>query len=167
VPFPENLNIFFNSFNMLTLDPILKFTRLDNIINAIDGPDEIIINPPEKFSKDGVNAYFLSNFSSSIFCILTAYISLFAANICVKLSNSFLEPYSTKMGYRFTKFFKFCSKLSKILIKSFYYNGLLRLVMSNCYDCSFSAYIQISNYQSDGNIYTNINYFMALAVALG
>lgn len=56
----------------------MRFFKIDQLIDSLNGDQGAYIEPQKKFANDGINAYFLDNFVSFLFCISSAYLSYYA-----------------------------------------------------------------------------------------
>lgn len=62
IDFPLNLNIYFEIFKLITISPLLKYLRVDDILSMLNEGIVPFLETENKFKDDEINAYFLSNF---------------------------------------------------------------------------------------------------------
>ena len=73
IKFPRNLNIYFETFKLVSMGPVLRVLKIDQLLKLINEGSTSHIQPAPKFSQDNINAYFLNNFQTFLFCLFTGY----------------------------------------------------------------------------------------------
>ncbi|CAD8171155.1 unnamed protein product [Paramecium pentaurelia] len=158
IEFPSNLNIYFEVFNLISISPLISALGFDVLFNAIDGPTNYFVSTTNKFYKDDVNAYFFNNFSSIIFCIFTTYASYFSIQSICWLFYKLSENQVIILGMYISKNILKLRKKLRIQLSKFYYNGLLRLILSIQYDLCFACALQLAYTPKEENIILFLNY---------
>ncbi|CAD8089132.1 unnamed protein product [Paramecium sonneborni] len=167
IQFSPNLNIFFDVFQLITVSPLISALGFQKFFDALDGNGNFTIETTNKFLLDDINAYFLLNFESFLFCLITTYMSYFSAKIAYYFLNKIQQNQIDWIGFKFGKIIISFRKKLKIQIKEFYYNAILRLLLSNSYDICFACAIQVWYYPKDNNnIYILINYYFSFILFL-
>ncbi|CAD8141976.1 unnamed protein product [Paramecium pentaurelia] len=163
IQFPTNLNIYFEVFKLISIQPLMEFTGISSIFSIADGEEEYIVETSDKFKQDQINGYFYNNFQSSIFCFL----GLFFGYIIAKSLTQFLYtlgPYQlANFGFYPTKFIYIFRNILRKSYKAFYFSAIIKMIMSNYYDISFSVFIQLNHFNTD-NIVLQLNSYAALVV---
>ncbi|CAK74991.1 unnamed protein product (macronuclear) [Paramecium tetraurelia] len=163
IQFPANLNIYFEVFKLISIQPIMDATGISAIFGLLDGNEDQVVQTSEKFLADDINGYFYTNFQSSIFCLIGLYLGFFIAKFMTSLLYR-IGPYHISLtGYYVGKVIYVLRNLLRQSKQEFYYNGILRMVMSNYYDISFSVFIQLVNFNTTSAI-LSINSYAALIV---
>lgn len=117
---------------------------IDSFFNFLDGDATYFIKTQSKFEKDDINAYFFLNFQSFIFCFITAF-SGYLFTYYSHFALYRLGPYYiSKVTFRIGKKILGLRRTLKKKSKEFYYNGILRILMSNAYDICFATTIQLT-----------------------
>ncbi|CAD8044522.1 unnamed protein product [Paramecium primaurelia] len=163
IQFPTNLNIYFEVFKLISIQPIMNATGISAIFSLLDGNENQFVQTSEKFLTDDINGYFYTNFQSSIFCFVGLYLGYFFAKFMTKILYR-IGPYHISLsGYYAGKVIYVIRNLLRLSKQEFYYNGILRMVMSNYYDISFSVFIQLINFNTT-SVILSINSYAALLV---
>ncbi|CAD8120180.1 unnamed protein product [Paramecium sonneborni] len=147
--FPPNLDIYFEVFKMITIEPIFQALRIDSFFNLIY--QEEYNQPPTdiKFLNDDINVHFFANFKSFLFCMIGAYLGHFLQNLFTLFLYK-IQPYILlRMNFTIAKLLYQIRKKCLQQSKEFFYNGILRIVMSNAFDISFAMTIQIAYFQNN------------------
>ncbi|CAD8070395.1 unnamed protein product [Paramecium primaurelia] len=163
IRFPPNLNIYFEVFKLISIQPAISALKIDNLFNFIQQGENNQILRDDKFKPDDINIRFLDNFSSFIFCLITAYSGYFFFKITYMLLYQMQPYFLLKMNQTIAKGFYLIRKKFYKSSKEFHYNGILRVMMSNAYDISFAMTIQLSYFQSK-KISETINSYLSLAI---
>ncbi|CAK82971.1 unnamed protein product (macronuclear) [Paramecium tetraurelia] len=165
IQFPNNLNIYFDIFNLVTISPLMKTLGIDSIFNSLDGEATYFVKTQSKFEKDEINAYFFINFQSFLFCFITAYsgylLTYYSHCALYRLGPYYISKVTFGMGKKILEFRKTLKKKAK----EFYYNGILRIFMSNAYDVCFATTIQLNYFQKEDPILI-FNSYLSLFVYL-
>ncbi|CAD8079160.1 unnamed protein product [Paramecium primaurelia] len=165
IQFPNNLNIYFDMFKLVTISPLMKTLGIDAFFNSLDGEATYFIKTQSKFEKDEINAYFFLNFQSFLFCFITAYsgylITYYSHFALYRLGPYYISKVSFGIG---KKILEFRISLKK-KANEFYYNGILRILMSNAYDICFATTIQLTYFQYEDPVLI-FNSYLSLFVFL-
>ncbi|CAD8162332.1 unnamed protein product [Paramecium pentaurelia] len=161
IGFSPNLDIFFDVFQLITVSPLMSALGFQKLVDSLDGNRNYVIETSNKFQKDDINAYFLNNFQSFFFCIITTYLSYFAARITFGLLNQILFKEIFSLRFSIVKFLVSMRKQLQLKISEFYFNSILRLLLSNYYDISFACAIQMAYYPVEKNNILLINYYLS------
>ncbi|CAD8085139.1 unnamed protein product [Paramecium primaurelia] len=149
IRFPPNLNIYFDVFKMITINPLIQAFGIDKLLNLIQQGENKEISNNDKFFNDDISVNFLDNFNSFLFCSISAYTSY----LFVKYSHIYLyriNPQTIKkMNLTVAKIYIFMRKKFMQQSKQFYYNVVLRIFMSSAYDIAFAMTIQLAYFQSN------------------
>ncbi|CAD8082958.1 unnamed protein product [Paramecium sonneborni] len=152
IQFPNNLNIYFDVFKLITISPLMSTLGIDEIFNSLDGDATYYIPTSYKFHKDEINAYFFTNFQSFLFCFLSAYGGYLVTKYAHLLLYRMGPYYISKVNLTIGKLIYSTRRSLKKKSKEFYYNGILRIMMSNSYDVCFAMTIQLSYFQSQDSV---------------
>ncbi|CAD8105195.1 unnamed protein product [Paramecium sonneborni] len=161
IDFSPNLAIYFEVFKLVTISPLMSFLGIDAIFDALDGSNQYFVTTENKFLKDQINAYFLTNFQSFLFCAIATYSSYFGAKFFYKQLQKIGQIQIVWIGFRIGKILISLKNELRIKISEFYYNSLLRLLLSNFYDLSFACAIQLAYYPTQMDFTLIINYYLA------
>ncbi|CAD8125624.1 unnamed protein product [Paramecium sonneborni] len=167
IQFSPNLNIYFELFKIITISPLISALGFETLFNSLDGEKQYFVQTKNKFLKDEVNAYFFTNFQSFIFCILTTYLSFFSAQILYFLLRKIQQKEIVQIGFIVGKQIIKARSLLKQKISEFYYNAILRILLSNSYDISFACAIQLANYPTEDNPVLIFNYYLSFLMYFG
>ncbi|CAD8205977.1 unnamed protein product [Paramecium octaurelia] len=141
--------------------PAIQALGIDNLLDLIQQGDNSQIQVADKFVIDDISIRFLDNFSSSAFCLTTTSLGQMFFKSTQKLLYS-LQPWLLqKMSLKIAKGLYLLRKKCFKSCKDFYYNGLLRIVVSNSYDVSFAIILQLAYFQSN-NITDSVNSYFSL-----
>ncbi|CAD8120365.1 unnamed protein product [Paramecium sonneborni] len=163
IQFPPNLNIYFEVFKLISIEPVTQALGIDNLLNLFQQEQNNQINQDHKFAIDDINSRFLENFSSFIFCLISAYLGYFFFKITYLLLYR-LQPYLLlQMNRKIASGFYLIRKQSQKICKDFHYNSIFRVIMSNAYDISFSMTLQLAYFQNN-NVSETINSYISLVV---
>ncbi|CAD8125726.1 unnamed protein product [Paramecium sonneborni] len=167
IQFSPNLDIYFELFKIITISPLISASGFETLFNSLDGEEQYFVKTKSKFLKDDVNAYFFTNFQSFLFCILSTYLSFFSAKMLYFLLRKIQQKEIVKLGYTVGKYIIKARSLLKRKMSEFYYNALLRILLSNSYDISFACCIQLANYPTDDNPVLIVNYYFSFLMYVG
>ncbi|CAD8085417.1 unnamed protein product [Paramecium sonneborni] len=161
IQFPNNLNIYFDVFKLITISPLMAALGIDKLFDSLDGEGSYFILTTNKFLKDEINAYFLTNFQSFLFCFISAYggylITKHAHILLYRIGPYYISKFNLTIG----KWIYSGRRSLKQKSQEFYYNGILRIIMSNSYDLCFAMTIQLSYFQSQDFVLV-INYCLSV-----
>ncbi|CAK74085.1 unnamed protein product (macronuclear) [Paramecium tetraurelia] len=163
IQFPNNLNIYFDVFKLITISPLMSAFGIDKFFNSLDGDATYFIPTMNKFQKDEINAYFFTNFQSFLFCFTSAFGGYLATKYIHILLYKIGPYYVSKINLTIGKLIYSTRRSLKQKSKQFYYNGILRIIMSNSYDVCFATTIQLSYFQSQDSVLV-INSYLSLFV---
>ncbi|CAD8104073.1 unnamed protein product [Paramecium primaurelia] len=167
IGFSPNLNIFFEVFQLITVSPLMEALGFQTFFDSLDGNRKYVIETSNKFKKDNINAYFLDNFQSFLFCLITTYFSYSAAKITYLLLNKILFKQIFILPISINKLLINTRKQLQLKISEFYFNALLRLLLSNAYDISFACAIQMAYYPVEKNNILLLNYYLSCLFYIG
>ncbi|CAD8087586.1 unnamed protein product [Paramecium primaurelia] len=167
IDFSPNLNIYFEVFKFVTISPLMSAIGIDKLFAALDGSENYLVVTKYKFLKDDINAYFLINFQSFLFCFLATYLSFYSAKILHHFLKKIGHIEIKKLGFQIGKLVISTRKTLQLKISEFYYNAILRLLLSNSYDLSFACAIQLAYYPKTSNTILIINYYLSFLVYVG
>ncbi|CAD8120370.1 unnamed protein product [Paramecium sonneborni] len=153
IDFSPNLNIYFEVFKFVTISPLISALGIDKLFAALDGSEDFIVVTNYKFLKDDINAYFLLNFQSFLFCLITTYLSFYSAQIIYHLLKKIGHIQIKQLGFTIGKLVITFRTTLQHKISEFYHNAILRLLLSNSYDLSFACAIQLAYYPKTAILY--------------
>ncbi|CAD8190851.1 unnamed protein product [Paramecium octaurelia] len=167
IGFSPNLDIFFDVFQLITVSPLMAALGFQKIFDYLDGSSKYVVETSNKFKKDNINAYFLTNFQSFLFCLITAYLSYSAAQLIYGLFNKMLFKKIVNWRFSILKLLINSRRQLQQKISEFYYNSLLRLMLSNSYDISFASAIQMAYQPLEKNNVLMLNYYLSYLFYIG
>ncbi|CAD8049420.1 unnamed protein product [Paramecium sonneborni] len=156
INFPYHLDLYFDVFSFVTIQPLLDSVKINTFFE-----DYFNIETPEifafgKFNMFGINAYFGLNFQSFLVCLILGFGNYLIAIIITYILK---KP---KIGWGDTPnkikryFYLITMKIYSLLfstsfsyMKYFFFSGLIRIVLSNYYDLTFSALLQVINFKTE------------------
>ncbi|CAD8116760.1 unnamed protein product [Paramecium sonneborni] len=157
VNYPENLQIYFDSSNFLTLSPILNYFKIVQLFNSILG--ENVLMSIGKFNQYEINADFLTNIQAQILqlasLIILFLLSLQKYNLfnskCFSEQNSNLLKYLQLKLYLLQKSIVFSTKVmsKEKLLQMFHVNSqdlIFKVLLFLFSNTTNSTRQQISNY---------------------
>ncbi|CAD8189276.1 unnamed protein product [Paramecium pentaurelia] len=165
VQFPFNLFIYFESSNIITIQPILKFFKVDSIATLTF--DSTYIESYEKLKYYEINADLLTNIQTQVFLITALIIIYYSCTLIIFLIDSIIIQFLFligKLGYKLLfKIRKLCSNYQKEFRKE----GVKAFLIANCWDLLFTCFLQLKSSQYNTTIRSIICLILAYLILYG
>ncbi|CAD8089306.1 unnamed protein product [Paramecium primaurelia] len=143
VVFPLNLFIYFESSNIITMQPLLDFFHFNLL--QLEFVQTQFVESKEKFQFYQINADILNNIQAQIFLILTLllmYIGcIFVIQVFISMKNLHYFYFGLTVAQFFVKIQNGCFQLKRECQKE----GLRQFLIANCWDLLFMSFLQISS----------------------
>ncbi|CAD8116378.1 unnamed protein product [Paramecium sonneborni] len=163
IQFPPNLNIYFEVFKIITIEPIIQNMGINKIFNLIYQEEFYQIPNDGKILNDGINVNFLENFKSFLFCLIIAYMAYYFYKTAHLILSKFQSQLLSKLNLTLTKIYYSIRQKCLLQSKDFFYNAILRVFMSNAYDISFAMTVQIA-YFSNNTLRESITSYFSFVI---
>ncbi|CAK58908.1 unnamed protein product (macronuclear) [Paramecium tetraurelia] len=159
VEFPINLFIYFESSNIITIEPILQFFKVDSLMAPIF--NSIYIESYEKLKFYEINADLLTNIQTQVFLIIVLIIiHYFCVLLIIFIDANKIQSLLLKSKFVFKLLFKI-RRLCWNYQKEFRKNGVKTFLIANCWDLFFTCFLQLKSSQS----YTSFRSIICLILA--
>ncbi|CAD8124659.1 unnamed protein product [Paramecium sonneborni] len=175
--FPPHLRLFLDTYTKVSLQPILDYFKVDEIITQLNGG---LLPYKKKKSSNfnsnyALNSFYLINAKSCYFSLLASLLTYIICSaissqiINQKLSNYYLK-YQQKLKFlKLLSIFQAKVQFQCLKIKNNYFSlGIFQLYFTILHQLSFSTFIQFPDYtfQSVFEFFNSINAAIALIMIL-
>ncbi|CAK70855.1 unnamed protein product (macronuclear) [Paramecium tetraurelia] len=163
--FPENLQIYFEIFNIGQLTPITNTIQINVLLKSVFDFQIPIIPAKQKFAQYQINCYFLDNLQSIVALIIIGFVYYYLSYYFYKFIVLFQQQKWAGIFYQSESkiiikivrlIFQF-QKLARKYYQYFIYSGLIRIFTSNFYELAFASILQIVNYNTETSINATIS----------
>ncbi|CAD8081493.1 unnamed protein product [Paramecium primaurelia] len=152
INYPINFQVFLAIFDLVSLQPLQNYLQLDQIFGKVmqQNTPKIQYNIG-KFEFFETECFFGTNLQSFIIILLTSIINYWISKLFIKLLIK--SKYSNLINHfdgfikctiqKLVTFLYSLQSLALLYIKSFFYQGLIRIYLSSYYDLTFSSLLQM------------------------
>ncbi|CAD8046542.1 unnamed protein product [Paramecium primaurelia] len=155
INFPYHLDLYFDVFSFVTLQPLLDYVQFNSFFEDYLNLETPEIFPTGKFNLFGVNAYFGVNFQSFLICMVVGFANYFLATIITYILKKPTIGWGDTPSKISRYFYMIIMKAYQLLFSTafsymqyFFFSGLIRIFLSNYYDLTFSALLQVMNFNT-------------------
>ncbi|CAD8212293.1 unnamed protein product [Paramecium octaurelia] len=159
INFPYHLDLYFDVFNFVTLQPLLDYVQFNSFLEGSLNLQTPEIFPPGKFNMFGVNAYFGVNFQSFLICMVVGFANYFLAILITYILKKPTLGWGDTPSKISRYFYLLIMKAYQLVFSTafsymqyFFFSGLIRIFLSNYYDLTFSALLQVMNFNTESTL---------------
>ncbi|CAD8090382.1 unnamed protein product [Paramecium sonneborni] len=161
INYPVNFSVFLAIFDFVSLQPIQDYFNLDSIFQKFIKQDIPIVQYPiGKFRLFQTDCFFATNFQSFIIILITTIINFWISQLFIyiliksKYSNIivFVDSSIRLIITKLVAIIYALQQLALFFIKSFFFQGLIRIFLSSYYDLTFSSLLQIVTFSKSNTI---------------
>ncbi|CAD8168008.1 unnamed protein product [Paramecium octaurelia] len=172
INYPINFSIFLAIFDLVSLQPLYDYLYIDSIFDKVMQQETPTIQyNVGKFEFFQTDCFFGTNFQGFIIILLTSAINYKLSKIMIQLLikskyQNVINQVDTSVRCLVKKLIELLHSIESLAlfyIKSFFYQGLIRVFLSSYYDLTFSSLLQIVTFSQQSRL---LQICSALSVAI-
>ncbi|CAD8047540.1 unnamed protein product [Paramecium primaurelia] len=163
IVFPENLQIYFEIFNIGSFTPIVDKLLINQKFENLFNFQTPVIQAKWKFEYYKIDCFYLQYFETFLVMLILGYIYFIISYLIYKFLifckyQNLPTIYQRDSLLKVVKFFFFIQTVCRKYYQYFIYSGLIRIYTSNFYEMTYASILQIVNFNSENTLNTTISY---------